>query len=93
MQKQASVIDVYDIEENAYKFSFYVYHIGKEKLKTFQVLDDKFIGMIGDHIITYQLSTYRFNKLKPEPKEGMASKQHNQDNINNTAVRDKAENL
>ncbi|MDO5989538.1 hypothetical protein Q4Q39_19205 [Flavivirga amylovorans] len=74
MWEQASIIDVYNIEENTYEFSFYVYNIGKDKLKTFQVLNDKLIAMIGNHIVIYQLSTYRFNKLEPALKETIDQK-------------------
>jgi hypothetical protein len=69
MWDQASVIDVYNLVENTYEFSFYVYHIGENKLKSFQVLNDKFIGLIGTHIVTYQLSRYRFKNLWPASKE------------------------
>ncbi|MEP5341652.1 MAG: hypothetical protein ABJL44_04515 [Algibacter sp.] len=68
---QASVIDVYNIEKNTYEFSFYVYNIEKHKLKSFQVLNDKFIGLIGNHIVTYQLDTNRFKNLLPTSKEGI----------------------
>jgi hypothetical protein len=64
----ASVIDVYNFEENTYEFSFYIYNIGKARLKSFRVLDDKFIGMIGNHIVTYQLNPYRFKHLRPNTK-------------------------
>lgn len=62
--KQASVIDVYDMVKNQYEFSFYVDDIGKHKLKTFCVLNDKFIGLIGNHIVIYQLGD-RFKKVLP----------------------------
>ncbi|MGB5819333.1 MAG: hypothetical protein WBG90_07590 [Saonia sp.] len=61
--KQASIIDVYNLVENTYQFSFYVYNIGQEKLKKFQVLDDKFIGLIGNHIVVYQLDEDRFKEM------------------------------
>ncbi|CAN0348404.1 unnamed protein product, partial [Ectocarpus sp. 4 AP-2014] len=65
MWEVASVIDVYDIVENTYQFSFYIDDIGKDKLKTFQVLNDKFIGLIGNQIVTYQLKGNRFKDLQP----------------------------
>lgn len=63
--ERTSVIDVYDLVENTYQFSFYVDDIGQDKLKAFQVLNDKFIGLIGNHIVTYQLSEDYFKDLKP----------------------------
>lgn len=73
MWEQASVIDVYNIEENTYEFSFYVYNIGKSKLKSFKVLHDKFIGLVGNHIVTYQLDINRFKNLLPDSKAGIDS--------------------
>ena len=61
--EKSSVIDVYDMVKNRYEFSFYVEDIEKHKLKTFYVLDDTFIGLIGNHIVTYQLGD-RFKKAQ-----------------------------
>lgn len=72
--EQASIIDVYDLVENTYEFSFYVYNIGKERLKSFQILNDKFIGLIGHHIVTYRLDTNRFKNLLPDSKEVVDTK-------------------
>lgn len=72
--EQASIIDVYDLTGNTYEFSFYVYDIGKDKLKRFQVLDDKFIGLIGDHIVIYQLDGERFKNLRPTLKKNIDPK-------------------
>ncbi|HEX9599907.1 MAG TPA: hypothetical protein VF985_00320, partial [Mariniflexile sp.] len=58
-----SIIDVYNIEENTYLFSFHVYDIGEAKLKEFRVFDDKFIGLIGNHIVTYQMGRNHFKEL------------------------------
>lgn len=71
---QASIIDVYNFMENTYEFSFYVYDIGKNKLNSFRVLNDKFIGLIGNHIVTYQLNNYRFKNLLPDSKEVIDTK-------------------
>lgn len=72
--KHASIIDVYNLVENTYEFSFYVYNIKKDKLRSFRVLQDKFIGLIGNHIVTYQLDTSRFKNLLPHSKEVVDSK-------------------
>ncbi len=61
--EKSSVIDVYDIVNNRYEFSFYVENIGKNKLKTFYVMNDKFIGLIGNHMVIYQLGN-RFKELQ-----------------------------
>lgn len=60
-----SIIDVYNIVENTYLFSFHVYDIGEDKLRSFQVFDDKFIGLIGNHIVTYQMGRHYFKDLPP----------------------------
>ncbi|MDD7886112.1 hypothetical protein [Flavivirga sp. 57AJ16] len=70
----ASIIDVYNLVENTYEFSFYVYDIKKDKLRSFRVLHDKFIGLIGNHIVTYQLDTNQFKHLSPHLKEDADSK-------------------
>ncbi len=64
--KKSSVIDIYDLTENNYQFSFYVADIETHKLTTFQVLNDKFIGLIGNHIVTYQLGD-RFKEPQQSP--------------------------
>lgn len=64
--EQSSVIDVYVLTENSYQFSFYVADIETQKLTTFQVLNDKFIGLIGNHIVTYQLGD-RFKEPQQPP--------------------------
>ena len=72
--KHASIIDVYNLVENTYEFSFYIHDIKKDKLRSFRVLHDKFIGLIGNHIVTYQLDTSRFKHLLPNSKKGEDSK-------------------
>ena len=78
--EKSSVIDVYDLEKNRYEFSFYVEDIGKSKLKIFQILNDKFIGLIGKHIVTYQLGD-RFKEVQPLAVKHL---NHNNNNNNNT---------
>ncbi|MEA9412635.1 MauE/DoxX family redox-associated membrane protein [Flavobacterium sp. PL02] len=56
MWKEASVIDIYDLNTNYYKGSFYIYHIKNEKLKNFFVLDNNFYGFIGKYLVHYKLS-------------------------------------
>ena len=56
MWKDASVIDIYDLNTNSYQGSFYIYHIKKEKLKNFFILDNNFYGFIGPHLVHYKLS-------------------------------------
>ena len=52
------------MEKNQYLFSFYVDDIGKDKLRSFYVRNDKFIGLIGSRIVIYQLEN-RFREVQP----------------------------
>jgi hypothetical protein len=61
----ASIIDVYNIVENTYLFSFHVYDIGEDKLRAFEVFGDKFIGLIGNHIVAYKMGRFHFKELPP----------------------------
>ena len=55
MWEQASVIDVYDIVENSYQFSFYVYHHNRQKTRSFVVTDSHLFALIDDQIVAYSL--------------------------------------
>jgi uncharacterized membrane protein YphA (DoxX/SURF4 family) len=57
MWKEASIIDIYDLNTQSYQGSFYIYNIGKEKLKNFFVQDNNFYGFIGQYLVHYKLST------------------------------------
>ena len=97
--EKSSIIDVYNIRKNHYEFSFFVEDIENNKLKTFHVINDKFIGLIGSHIVTYQLGNRFKEVLPPSIKpQNLSSNIQNQNKntrirINNTAVRAKTENL
>lgn len=62
MWKEASIIDIYDLTTNSYQGSFYIYNIGKEKLRHFIVWDNNFYGFIGQYLVHYKLNK-RLNKL------------------------------
>lgn len=55
MWNQASVVDVYDIVENSYQFSFYVYHHNRQKMRSFVVSDSHLFALIDDQIVAYSL--------------------------------------
>lgn len=56
MWKDASVVDIYDLNTNSYQGSFYIYHIKNDKLKNFFILNDNFYGFIGPYLVHYKLS-------------------------------------
>ncbi|WP_281335960.1 DoxX family protein [Flavobacterium eburneipallidum] len=61
---QASVIDVYDIVENSYQFSFYVYHLNHQKMRNFIVTDSYLYALIDDQIVAYSLGNLFKNKSR-----------------------------
>lgn len=67
MLDDASIIDVYDLEQQTYTFSFYLYDYEGEKVKSFRVQGDKLIGLTDRHLVVYQLQQPRFN-LSPVEK-------------------------
>ena len=56
MWQQASVIDVYNIRNQTYIASFYVYHIDRKKLSRFFVQDHHFYAFIGPKLVRYTLT-------------------------------------
>jgi uncharacterized membrane protein YphA (DoxX/SURF4 family) len=61
MWKQASIVDVYNIETNTYLSSIYIYDINKIKLKEMFVIDNYLYAIIGHRLHKYQLSKKHFN--------------------------------
>jgi hypothetical protein len=58
-----SVIDVYDLINHKYKFSFYIYHYWPEsKLSDFQVFGNKIFVLFDEHLQTYNLREKYFSR-------------------------------
>ncbi|WP_269239864.1 MauE/DoxX family redox-associated membrane protein [Flavobacterium limnophilum] len=64
MWEQASVVDVYDIVENSYQFSFYVYHHNRQKMRSFVVTDSHLFALIDNQIVAYSLGDLFKNKSR-----------------------------
>ncbi|MBY0487799.1 MAG: hypothetical protein K2P85_11520, partial [Flavobacteriaceae bacterium] len=62
--KMASVLDVYDIDNNVYLFSFYVYHENKVKMSEMLVTDTAFYAIIGHQIVKYSFGKPLLTVLK-----------------------------
>jgi hypothetical protein len=62
----ASIIDVYDLSDQAYKFSFYLYHQGLNKLREFEVKNLHLYALIDNYLITYKLKEKNFTLAKDE---------------------------
>ena len=53
---QAKVIDVYALSDGSYIASFYIYHIGKQKMRSIFVQGNMVYALIGEHIAAYRLT-------------------------------------
>jgi uncharacterized membrane protein YphA (DoxX/SURF4 family) len=62
MWKQASIIDVYNLENRKYLMSFYIYNEKGKELKSFIVNDNFMFAIIGNSIVSYRLG----KRLKKE---------------------------
>jgi hypothetical protein len=69
MWNQASVVDVYDLVENSYQFSFYVYHHNGQKMRSFVVTDFHLFALIDDQIVAYSLGNLFKNKSRNSQRE------------------------
>ena len=75
MWKDASIIDVYDIENKRYLMSFYVYNENKKQLSTFMVTGNRLYTLIGNSIVCYRLGTTLQKYLKQNQKITSAGEQ------------------
>jgi uncharacterized membrane protein YphA (DoxX/SURF4 family) len=64
MWKQASIIDVYNIESQDYLMSFYIYNNDGKRMSSFIVTDTHLFALIGNSIVSYSLE----KKIKEEMK-------------------------
>ena len=61
MLKDASIIDVYDLEKQTYEFSFYLYNYKNEKIRSFQIYKNILIGLSEHHLVLYRLQPINFD--------------------------------
>jgi uncharacterized membrane protein YphA (DoxX/SURF4 family) len=61
MLKDASIIDVYNLKNQTYEFSFYLYDYADEKIKNFQIYKNLLIGLSEHHIVLYRLQPFYFD--------------------------------
>lgn len=67
MLKYASIVDVYDLIEHTYEFSFYLYHHNTEPIKRFAVYGNLLVGLSEHYIVLYRLEKEffkKYNKIK-----------------------------
>lgn len=61
----ATIIDVYDLSNNSYLFSFPIYNVKKETMKSFIVQGNLLFAIVGTHLVLYKLNTL----FKSNPKK------------------------
>lgn len=64
MLKEAAILDVYNIKNKTYEFSFYIHHIKNQKLRSFAIKDSLLVALQGNLITTYKLKKETFIKTE-----------------------------
>ena len=59
--RRAAIIDVYDIRDNTYAFSFYLFHQEKQKISGFLVHKDLLVAVVADQLWIYRLKPEYFD--------------------------------
>ena len=59
---QAAVIDVYNLQEGRYKFSFYIPDYKEKRVRSFEVSDYTLITLYDHYILTYKLNKQLFRE-------------------------------
>lgn len=60
MLKEASIIDIYDLGDHSYVFSFYLYHYENEEIRSFEVYENLLVGLTDHYLVLYRLQPYYF---------------------------------
>jgi len=58
MWEQASIVDVYNINEGSYLMSFYVYKVDGKQMNSFIVTDTHLFALFDRKIVSYRLSAF-----------------------------------
>ncbi|GEP49842.1 hypothetical protein FNO01nite_05140 [Flavobacterium noncentrifugens] len=56
-EKHASIIDLYNLSDGSYLFSFYIYNVKGARLKEFAVSGNMLYALIGDYVVSYKLGS------------------------------------
>jgi len=62
MLKEASIIDVYNLNDQSYEFSFYLYNYENEEIKSFEIYGNLLVGLSDHYLVLYRLQPYSFKK-------------------------------
>ncbi|MBT1697923.1 hypothetical protein KK083_13605 [Fulvivirgaceae bacterium PWU4] len=63
----ASVIDVYNLQDGTYRFSFYLFDFNEEKLREFKVAGDKLVALYDHYAVIHRLEQKYFQPLNRDP--------------------------
>jgi uncharacterized membrane protein YphA (DoxX/SURF4 family) len=58
--KNAAIVDVYNLRDRSYEFSFYLYNHEKEKVIKFKVCGDLLVGLTNHYVVLYRLDDTTF---------------------------------
>lgn len=58
--KKASIIDVYNLLDNTYAFSFHLYNYNNEDVISFAVYNDFLVTLTKHYIVTYRINTNKY---------------------------------
>lgn len=64
MWKQASIVDVYDFTSSSYVGSFYINHLGDDKLSDLIVTDHYLYGLFDKNLVRYKLARSLTSKFQ-----------------------------
>ncbi|MDM1468103.1 hypothetical protein HX030_13830 [Myroides odoratimimus] len=64
MWKQASIVDVYDFTSSSYIGSFYINHLGEDKLSDLIVTDHYLYGLFDKNLVRYKLARSLTSKFQ-----------------------------
>lgn len=62
MVKEAAIIDVYNLQNNSYEFSFYLYRYKNKSLRDFWVSDGLLYALQGNYILVYKIDKKYIDK-------------------------------
>lgn len=69
--KQASVIDVYDLNKKGYLFSFHIYGVDNKKLRNFLVTTTHVYALIDTKLVVYKINNKLKSEIKPVQKKNL----------------------
>ena len=55
MWEKASIVDIYNLDDRSYWFSFYIYDVGNKQMRSLFVSNDKLYALIGKQLVCYDL--------------------------------------